>query len=167
MSELQEWREKAKPYRASVDVCVDGELVAELEAAQARLKEESEGMLAANEELEAHVLAVAKEVEARTRTFTFESIGRLAWRKLKSEHPPTEEQAAEEFDHNPETFPVEAFLASCIEPKLSREDAEWLCHDLPEGEFLRLWGALLKANLIGGDAKKAVATAVAGSSEKK
>lgn len=166
MGELKEWRENAKPYTASIDVCADGQLVAELEAAQRRLEEESAGMLEAPKELETHVQALAKKVQELTRTFVFQSIGRREWRKLKSEHPPTEEQAAAEFDHNPETFPAEAFLRSCISPKLTREDAEWLA-DLPEGEFMGVWGALLKANLIGGDAKKAVATAAVASSEKR
>lgn len=169
MDDLKAWREQAKPYSASVDICPDMELVAELERAEREVEERrAEKMIEIPAELEAHVQALAKSVESKMRTFTFQSIGRRNWRKLISEHPPTAEQREQdpELDHNPDTFPAAAFEASCIEPKLSTEDAEWLT-DLPEGEFMRLWGACLKANLIGGDAKKAVATAAAAHSAKK
>ena len=170
MGDLKEWRGKVKPYTAAVDICADGALVAELEAAERRLEEERQnGMLEVPKELEAHVQKLAKKVAAETRTFTFQSIGRRAWRALMSDHPPTDQQREQEpdLDHNPETFPVAAILASCVEPRLSQEDAEWLADELPEGEFLRVWGALLRANVVGGDAKKAVATAEAVSSAKR
>lgn len=169
MSDFDAWKAQAKPFTASVDVCADGQLVAELDAASQRLEEESRGRLEAPKELEAHVAALSKKVEAKTRTFVFRSIGRREWRKLSSEHPPTDEQKDQEpeLDHNPDTFPPAAIAASCMEPKLTLDDAAWLCDELPDGEFFRIWQAVLSANLIGGDAKKAVATAAAVLSERK
>lgn len=169
MSDFKAWQDQAKPFKATVDVCADGELVAELDAAWARLEKEKEGQLEPPSELEAHVAALSKKVEEKTRTFVFQSIGRREWRKLSSEHPPTDEQKAlePELDHNPDTFPPAALAASCSEPRLTDEDAQWLCDVLPDGEFFRIWSAVLSANLIGGDAKKAVATAAAVLSEKK
>lgn len=169
MGDLKEFREQAKPFTASVDVCADGALVAELEEARAELEAQHQGMLQAPKELEARVEKLAKEVDKKTRTFVFQSIGRRAWRKMLSEHPPTKEHLAmePELDFNPDTFPAVAFRRSCISPELTQDDAEWLAGDLPEGEFTRVWGALLRANVVGGDAKKAVATAAAALSEKK
>lgn len=169
MSDFASWKAQAKPFQASVDVCSDGQLVAELDSARDQLEEAKRGMLEAPKELESHVAALSKKVESKTRTFTFRSIGRREWRKLSSEHPPSDEQRALEpdLDHNPDTFPPAAIAASCIEPKLTLDDAAWLCDELPDGEFWRIWQAVLSANLIGGDAKKAVATAAAVLSEKK
>jgi hypothetical protein len=167
VSDFDSWKAQATPYSRDVEVCADGDLVARLEDLERQREERSRGMLEAPTDLDEQIQALAEEVQSKTLKLTFRSIGRLRWRKLISEHPPTVEQKEQDegLDHNPETFPPVAFSASC--DALTEEQARWLCDNLPEGEFFRLWGACLAANLIGGDAKKAVATAAAARSEKK
>lgn len=160
---LSEWQKDASPHSKKVEVCFDRALVAELEEAEAALKEASRGMLEPPPDLENHVAELAKQVQAKTREFTFTGIGRRKWRELLSEHPPTEEQLEKmgRMDHNPETFPVAAMVATCTSPGLTEKEAQWLADEMPEGVFDRLWAAVLSTNLLGGDEKKAVATAVA------
>lgn len=167
MSEFDSWLEAATSYEQTVDVCLDGKLVADLEQAESQLREASQGMLEPPADLEQRVQDLAKRVQVKTRSFTFRSIGRRAWRKLHSEHPPTESDRSQGADFNTETFPVAAMVASCVEPGLTPAQAEKLTAILPEGEFDRLWGAVLLANLVGADAKKAVATAATLASAKK
>lgn len=169
---LTEWKTEASPSTQTVEVCFDRTLVSELEEAQARLqaaKKTAGGMLEAPAELENHVAELAKKVEEKTRTFIFSSIGRRAWRKLLSEHPPTDEQKentppdvfGNRIDNNPETFPVAAMVATCTSPGLTQEEAQWIADELPEAVYMRFWNAVLQANVLGGDEKKAVATAAA------
>ena len=160
---LSEWQKDASPSIQKVEVCFDRQLVSELEEAQARLVAESKGKLEPPTELENHVSELGKQVEAKTRTFVFASIGRRKWRELLGEHPPTKEQLKEDpnLDNNPETFPQAAMVACCTDPGLTTEEADWIAAELPEMVFLRFWNAVLKANVLGGDEKKAVATAAA------
>lgn len=165
---VAEWQKDATPSNETVRVCFDRSLISELEEAQAALKAAKKGMLEAPAELENHVQELAKKVEGKTREFVFSSIGRRAWRKLLSEHPPTDEQKdtikdafGNSIDNNPETFPVAAMVATCSSPGLTQDEAQWIADELPEAVYLRFWSAVLAANVHGGDEKKAVATAAA------
>lgn len=157
---FSEWQQEASKDRTSVQVCLDRALVSELEDATAELrKAQGDGMLDGAAELQERVDALRSEVEAKTRTLTFESIGRREWRKLLAEHPPTEQQKRDGADHNPETFPQAAIAASCIEPGLTTEQAEWLAAELPLMKFEEVWATCLAVNIKGADEKKAVASA--------
>lgn len=164
--DFEEWKKEATPHHESVPLCFDRELLAELEEAEAA-RAEYAGMLQAPAELQERIADLSKEVEKKTRVLTFRSIGRRKWRELLAEHPPTKQQGALGADHNPETFPPAAMAATCSEPGLSLEQATWIFEELPTGVVDRVWAAVLGANLIGGDEKKAVATAVPPASEKK
>jgi hypothetical protein len=131
-------------------------------------------MIAEPPELRAHVTELAEKVKAKTRVFVFSSIGRRAWRKLMSEHPPTDDQKdtirdrfGNSVDHNPETFPVAAMVATCTSPGLTEDEAQWIADELPEAVFLRFWNAVLTANLVGGDEKKALVIAAAPPSDER
>lgn len=171
MTDSEQWnfadaKEEFTPERAYTSVCFDRRLVAELETARERLagivaqvKQAGDGMLdrpdepAEADRLRDHIDDLAEQVEAKRRPFVFESIGRRPWRELLAKHPPTEEQkqAYRRVDYNRDTFPAAAIAASCVNPKLTEDDAAWLDEHLHVAEFDRLWAACYSANVSGAD----------------
>ena len=170
MDDFESWKQEATPHSKTIQVCFDRELVGEWEAAQEQLRDVTKGMLEAPAELENHVEQLSKKVREKTRELTFTSIGRRAWRELLAQHPPTKSQQitlGKGIDHNPETFPPAAIAVSSTKPKLTLEQAQWMCDELPLGVFDRIWAAVLTANMIGGDEKKAAATVAPPATDKK
>lgn len=137
---------------------LEAELRAEL-AAQSR----GGGMLEEkprHQEILDRIAALEAEAVASVIKFTFEEIGRRAWRDLETEHPPTEEQlqSAPAFQrprHNPDTFRPVAMAASCVliegfeDGPYEGADAEWFAtigDRYGESAFDLLWSACLDAN---------------------
>jgi hypothetical protein len=161
---ITEWLKEATPDRAVVGVCLDRELLSDLQAAEkelteAKAQDEGQEMLGEPSESKARIEALSgrveelrKEAEAKTRTLVFESIGRRRWADLLSEHPPSKEdkqQFGEEIDHNPATFPIHALAASCTEPGMTVEEAEELQDFLPVAVWTRLVAACFSVNIVG------------------
>lgn len=171
--DLAALRAQAKPYVTKATVCVDGELVAELETLQEQIREgEGTGMLEGSPgltELQDRAEQLARDIEEKSITLRFKSIGRANWRKIELAHPATEEQREEDSDLelNPETYPKAALKAASLEPKLSDEDVDFIVDDLSEGEFQEVWGACIRANIYGADPKKVLATAATARTAKK
>lgn len=106
------------------------------------------------------LVAFEAEIEAAKRSFRFRAVGKRAWADLLKEHPPTKDQRAANgrLDHNPETFPIAAIAASCVEPVLSVDDVAKLEAVLNLAQFDVLWGGCLDANVGGGtDNPKSIA----------
>lgn len=155
MDTFESWKAEASRLRTFEDVCFDRALLFELEQAEADAKKEP-GMLDSGGP---PVQELRDEIKAKTRRFVFESIGKRAWRDLLAEHPPTKEQRASlgmALDHNPDTFPPAAMAATCVEPGMTAEQAQWFYDEFPIGVVERVWNAVLLANVIGGDEKKVV-----------
>lgn len=167
--DFDSWIKTARPVTKSVDVCLDRQLVADLEEAEAeRERLSSNGMLeGAPEELQERIAQLAAEVQDRTLTFTFRNMGWRKWERLRDEHPPTEEDREAGLDHNPATFPVAATAACSVEPELTLEQAESLFETAPPSVVSRIWSTVFLANLEAGDEKKALATAATASTETK
>ena len=93
--------------------------------------------------------------------FRFRSIGHRAWADLLAAHPPTRDQsrAAPLVDFNPDTFPVAAIAASCVEPEMTVDEAQRLDRALNQTQFDTLWTAVLDANMGGGSDPKSVLAA--------
>lgn len=129
------------------------ELQAEFEAAvsDTAMAQTDEGRRVAKE-----ITALKAEIDEAKVEFRFHNIGRRAWADLLLKHPPTKEQARTlKVDHNPETFPIAAIAASCVEPEGMDEAAvKRLEAALTDSQFTALWAAAVEAN-IGGDAPKA------------
>lgn len=111
-----------------------------------------------------------EEIEAAKRAFLFRAVGKKPWADLLAQHPPTKEQtnAVKEqtggrghLDHNPETFPIAAITASCIDVdglgKPSEEQVTKLVEKMTIGQFDKLWAACLDANVGGFDSPKSPA----------
>ena len=105
-----------------------------------------------------------RRIDEQTRTYSFRAVSRRRWRALMAEHPPTKEHRDQGADFNPETFPVAAIAACCVEPKLTPDEVQAL-EDDPEfstGDFEMLWNGCLAANLgvVNDTPKSVLATAI-------
>lgn len=158
--------EQAKPRTITVPVCARGDLVDAHDAATSELATHrgDSGSLAGG--ADASIAAVAQrvsdieaEMEASTVPYKVQSIGRKAWADLKALHLPTREQAKQGLDVNMGTFPQAAIAASCVEPSVSPAESEQLTQVLPEGEWNKLWSAVLGVNLGVMDTPKSAAAA--------
>lgn len=140
------------------------ELDAELTAV---LGQADDSMTAKAPALSRQLKELEVEIEAEKVEFKFGNIGRRAWADLLAEHPPTKEQlkAHRESDrrgpppdHNPETFPIAAMAAACIEPEGMDEDAvRRLEALLTDSQFVELWAACVGACRGGADELKSLA----------
>lgn len=155
MSEtFSDFQQETTKDHASVSVCFDRALLSELEAAEAELAQmPPTGTLEdARTALTAHVDQLKETIRSKSRTLTFEAIGRKAWRDIQAEHPPTDEQKKEFgvfLDHDPESFPAAAMAASCKAPGMSVEQAQWLADEMPVSVVDRVWTTCLRANVTG------------------
>lgn len=162
MSDFEAWKQEATPHRAKAEVCFDRALIAEYEEAVAQLEEETRGnvemLTGAPAELANRVAELEKDIQAKTRELVFESIGRRKWKELVADHPPTDAAEDQRAGYNMETFVPAALAASCTEPGLTEKQADWIVAELPDAVMGEIVEACFKANLVGGDVKKAAAT---------
>ncbi len=161
MDEFEAWKKEATRHTAKAEVCLDRALVAEYEEAVDALEQATRGAMLEGpaEELHNRVADLDKAIQDKTREFVFESIGRRAWRQLLAEHPPTNAPEDSKAGYNVETFVPAALAASCMKPGLNVAQAEWMAAELPEAVLGDVIEACFRANLQGGDVKKANATA--------
>ncbi|MGZ4465198.1 MAG: hypothetical protein ACXVW0_07565 [Nocardioides sp.] len=148
----------AKPLTTSIRLCLDGQLLAEANQVaqaylQAKVDDEQSNTPDRAPALGEQLRALQERISAAEVEFVFRSIGRLAWRNLVAEHPPTKEQREQTFaDFNVDTFPVAAVAASCVAPEgVTVEGVEELAEILSEGQWNRLWATCHAANTAGGE----------------
>lgn len=157
--------ERWQPTRTRTTICLDTNLVIEIERLEAQIKdltENRDGSAAdpvgplAEQVLEKRQQAKASEVE-----FVFKSIGGLAGRELVRDHPPTKEQKdklgeGESLPWNPETYPPALLAASC--ESVRNGTVAWWTKKLDEwgdGQIARLWRSALAAQQGANDVPKA------------
>ncbi|MFF3493738.1 hypothetical protein ACFYWS_20565 [Streptomyces sp. NPDC002795] len=80
-----------------------------------------------------------------TLTLTFRALPRPAWEQLLREHAPSEDQADQGMDYNPETFPA-AVIAACSVDGMSEAEAQELLDAWPDGEAKALFTSALVIN---------------------
>lgn len=104
------------------------------------------------------LVAFEAAIEAAKREFRFRAVGKKAWADLLALHPPTKEQTAANprIDHNPETFPIAAIAASCVDPVMTVEQVGRLEEALNLAQFDKLWAACLDANVGAFDSPKSL-----------
>lgn len=163
---------KRKKPEITLRICLDDDLVQEVEDLEAEL-ELAKFNKADTAEIESRLEDATARRDAETEVLTLRSIGRIAFRDLKREHPPTDEQVAEwqkahatpdptdpkvmipatsvpEFDTD--TFPP-ALIAACLVPPWTPEEVEDLTEDWNDSEFMQLWAsamAVCNVSRIGG-----------------
>ena len=154
---------------ASTQVCLDGKLLAEhaaleleLTEATQRVKGDGESIVgnAEVDDIAKRLLALEAEIDAKKITFRFVAIGQQEWRDLIGNYPPRRVDKEVGLDHNPEKFPAAAIAASCASPKMTIEQANELDRRLNMGQFAKIWGACLGANLSGDDDPKSAAGSI-------
>ena len=98
------------------------------------------------------------QMEAAKTSFTFRAIGRKAWADLVAKHPPTKAQLKvdPQADVDPESFPVAAIAASCVEPALTLEQAQRIESAVTDVQWRVLYGACLTVNVGTSDLPKSV-----------
>lgn len=145
----------------TVKILLDQALLAEHERLEAELVAELE--IDAKENRDAVGPGLAQElvefedrIQAARREFRFRAIGKKPWADLLAQHPPTKEHTDlnARLDHNPETFPIAAIAASCVDPVMTVEQVQRLEQALNLAQFDKLWGGCLDANVGGGDSPK-------------
>jgi hypothetical protein len=147
----------SKPLSKSISLCLDGELLAEAESLgeqfrQAQNDDERLNRVAEAPQIARRLAEVADRIRETEVEFTFRSLGRLAWRDLVSEHPPTKEHEQVGLDFNPDTLPAAAMAACCVAPEdADLEGFRQLSETLTQTQWDRLWLTCREANLGAGD----------------
>jgi hypothetical protein len=146
MDDLDAWLDDYQPHETSATVCSANHLFAEHAAAESALvAAQGADDIHAAAELVAEIEA---KIETASRTFTFRSVPTLEWADLIAAHPPTAAQLKTDplADHNPETFPPAATAASSADG-LTVPQVETMRRKLQHAEWLKVWSAVLQANL--------------------
>jgi hypothetical protein len=100
----------------------------------------------------AEIGGLRAEADTATVTFTVESVGSTAWRRLVAEYPPPVDDT-EGWRWDYERFPPAALAASCVDPKMSEDQAIALAERLSDGQWAKLFSAVLAVN-VGDDIPK-------------
>lgn len=139
--------------RRTVLVCFRGDLIEELEQAAAEWDaavKADQGNAAANGLAGPAALARFRDAvaaaDASRVPFTVTDIGG-AWGKLAREHPPTLEDTLEGWKWDPDLFPPAALAACCLDPVMTVEQATGVAEKLRDGEWAKLYGAVLALNV--------------------
>jgi hypothetical protein len=163
----KEMKAKKKPATQDVWIVSDDSLGAEYEEANRELLEARVSLnltpnsYDAKERVEkAEVLLdeVIDRIKESSMQFTFRSISRKKLDKLLEDNQPSAkakakaEEAGEELNFDPDSFPPALIAATCISPELTLEEAQeiWESDDWTQGELLSLLGAAMTANARGG-----------------
>lgn len=150
MTSIADVLARTKPATRTVPICIDGTIAERLDEVRARHLDavrESVGMADSTiSDVVAEVAALEAEADTATVTFTVTSIGSKAWRALSAEHPPAVDDV-EGWRWNPETFPVAAVAAATVEPAMSEIEADQLAQTLSDGQWSKLFGAVLAVNV--------------------
>jgi hypothetical protein len=86
-------------------------------------------------------------------TLKYRAIGAKEYDKLVAKHPPKTEQRAEGASFNMDTFAPALIAACCVEPEMSREDAQalWDSEDWSRGDLMVLFRNAVELNNRGID----------------
>ena len=165
--------EKSRKRRTeSVSICIDNDAVSEHERLERELVDAREEDRVNRGRLDytprapqvaQRIVDVEALMDEATVEFVFAEVGQRRWSELLKSHPPTKEQRAEGArNFNPETFPVAAMAASCVQPEGATEEHFQRAFDEWGGQFNLLWTTCMEANVgvSGGKARSRLASEV-------
>lgn len=141
----------AKPPARTVELCLRGDLVADLEQATrdlalAREHDDADGVATATERAAAARRAMAGAV----LVVRFEAIPRREWLALLGEHPPRERDATDNrVGFNTETLYEAIIRRSWASPELTPADMDALLDAVNDGQFNELADAAFSVNTRG------------------
>lgn len=107
-------------------------------------------------ELAARISELESEMEGSTFEFTFEAMSSQQFLNLKARHRPRKQDREHQLDFNLDTFPAALFAACAVDPEMSLEQAEALVAKLSDGQFAKMWNAVLVLNIGDDSAPKSV-----------
>ena len=151
MSDLDAWLDEYESPIVTVEVCGKAGLLAahaEADAALLVARADATEMLASTEVRNARARgeAIEADIEASKKPFSFQGIGSKEWRDLKRKFPATQEQLRQGMDCDMERFAAAAIAASSLSPQITATQAARMSTTLPEGEYEKLYEAVLQAN---------------------
>jgi hypothetical protein len=149
-------RAKIQRPRRIVDMVLDAEASAELDALEQLLEraqrhDEAHGAETARD-VAKHLQTVEAQAEGSRVRFTLEAITHRAYQALRAEHPPTKEQieaAAARGGREEPAFDADAFAPALVEAQLidpkpgTPEEFAAFWDDLSDGQLGQLWGAAI------------------------
>ena len=137
----------------------------EAELLTARQGDENENRTPEAPTIARRIVDLEAEMDAAKVTFTFRAMGRRQWVDTVSSHPPTKAQLKAigelssdplkraSLDFNPDTFPVAAIAASCVDPVMTVEDVKRLESSLSDSQWSQLWQKAIEVNVGSTDPK--------------
>lgn len=144
MPNIEDILKAAKPRQRTVQVCIRGDLASEAERLTdevARVSRDWQPSDITDEHpgraLAAQLAKVREQVKAAEVPFVMRYIGDRAYTDLLAAHP--SDKPNELFDER--TFTKALIVASCIDPKMTEEQAETLFETINQGEKQRLFDA--------------------------
>lgn len=147
----------------TVSVCVRGDLVADIDALEADLKQAlenraSNGRLAAgekkrSEEIAAQIHAKQDEMAEHTLSLRVRALKPAVWREMVAKYPPAKDSG---LVVDVVALMGEAIPASTVAPDLDADDWETLNESLPNGEMAKLIDAVWELNTQGVDVPKSL-----------
>lgn len=154
MSAIDDLLKKVKPATASVELCLRGDLLGDIDLIDDeldRLKDwEPESLSDADprKALEARRRELQDQMAEESQIFRFQSVGDKTWSDLLAEHPAPE---GSDGKWDPQTYPAALVAASSVEPKMSVEDVERLFDAFNMSQRNTLFSAAWSANQRGVD----------------
>jgi hypothetical protein len=156
MSSIDDILTQVKPATASVRVCLDGDLLGDLDLINEDLAQydgwESDSLsdVDPRAKLKARKAELEALIRAKSATFRFHNIGDKPWSDLHAAHPPTEgKEDSEDFD--PATFPTALIAAAAVDPVMTLEQAGALMDKFTLTQRNMLFGTAYRANIRGVD----------------
>lgn len=140
----------AKPAARTVEICLRGDLVAEIEEATRQLalaREHKDDKKV--DRLASHIAALKMEMADAVVTVRMEAMPRADWLKLLAGHPPERREPDETLGFNPETMYPAMIRAAWAAPELDQQDMERLIDSLNDGQFSELAEAAFAVNTRG------------------
>lgn len=144
MTSAQDVFAKVKTKEERVRILLDpnlADLHAELSTALEAAEDEEKRAIAEQ------ILALEDEIAAAEVEFLVQGMGRARWRKLKADHPPTEEGAL--YD---DEFQFVAMSECLVEPEMTVDELKRLNELVTEIQWIELWSAVQLVNIGSGSA---------------
>ena len=145
----------AKRPQRVVTINTNGALLAQQQELEMQLAEVKQRDVRLNGSGEAEARKIAEKIQAveieaeeALINLTLEALPSSVWRQRMAEHPPTDEQKAENYIVNLDELARNVLAESCIDPQLDQDDVDVIA-DLSEGQWRMVANALYQVN--GGD----------------
>lgn len=121
-----------------------------------RAMRESQSLAGAPSELAEQIEAIEAEMLESTFELTFEALSSHQFLRLKAKHRPRKEDREQRLDFNMDTFPPALFAACAVDPVMTEDQAETLVQKVNDGQFAKIWNAVLILNIGDDTAPKSV-----------